>query len=299
MLVTGARGFIGRQVVQSLRALWPQAVVLEHQRGVPGPLGADLLDAPAVRRMVAQCECTHLVNASGCHGRRPLRDFFLLHCVATGHLLDAVEKTGRPVRWYNIGSSAQYGNQDRRRQPLLDETHRDDPCSPYAVSKSAQEHLIANSAERGWVEPVYLRFFNPIGPTQQKPFLVPTIVDALRRAGREPPRLRLSLDHVRDFLDVRDAGAAVVAAMRSEHTRGERLNVCSGHGTSVREVVRLMAHAAGLEPVLECDEETDGRGAITFQRGSFEKIRRLCGWTPRFTLAQTAHDIWSAVGAGL
>jgi nucleoside-diphosphate-sugar epimerase len=294
VLVTGARGFIGRHVVRSLRALWPEAVVLEQYRGATGLLGADLLDAPAVRRLVAQSRCTHIVNACGCHGRRPLRDFFLLHCVVTGHLLSAVERAGTPVRWFNIGSSAQYGEQDPVRHPVLDENYVDDPRSAYAVSKSAQEQLIASSAERGWVEPVFLRFFNPIGPSQQKPFLVPTIVDALRRGNDGRARLRLNTDHVRDFLDVRDAGAAVVAAMRSNRSSGERLNVCSGRGTRVGELARLVAQAAGVEPLFEYDADPELEESITFQRGSFEKINRLCGWQPQVSLVQTARDIWAA-----
>ncbi len=293
VLITGARGFIGRYVVRSLRALpdleLVQDLCLGEVRGI------DLLDRPAVRRLVDDGRVSHIVHACGCHPQRAVEDLFLRHVATTQNLLDAFADAGQVVRWINVGSAAQYAAQDAATEPEIDEQHADQALSPYAASKVAQEQLVLAAASRDRVQPIFLRVFNAIGPGQCGPFLIPAIIEQLRDPSVSVMRLG-NLGCVRDFVDVRDVAEAVAACVRAPLTSGEKLNVCSGIGTRVDEIARMLAAAAGRGRDMPLIERPMPPPAIVYQRGSYRRIESLCGWRPRYSLAQSLHDIWQAAG---
>jgi nucleoside-diphosphate-sugar epimerase len=291
VLITGARGFIGRHVVRKLRSV-PGIELIEDRRPEDGP-GIDLLDRSAVQRLVNLGHISHVVHACGSHPQRSAGDLFLVHAVTTQHLLDALAHAGQVVRWINVGSAAQYGRQDRTTEPELGEAHADQALSPYAVSKAAQEQLVASAAQRGFVQPTFLRVFNAIGPGQAAPLLVPAILGQL--GDRSASALRLgNLACVRDFVDVRDVADAIVACLQSPPTSGQKLNVCSGSGTGVGEIAGMLLAAAGRGRTLRVVEVPMPSPAILYQRGSRRRIEALCGWRPRYALWETVRDIWEA-----
>ena len=291
VLITGARGFVGRHVVRKLRSL-PGIELIEDRRPEEAP-GIDLLDRAAVQRLVDLEPISHVVHACGSHPQRSVEDLFLVHAVTTQHLLDALANTGQVVRWINVGSAAQYGPQDRTTEPELAEAHPDQALSPYAVSKAAQEQLVAAAAHHGLVQPTFLRVFNAIGPGQGAPLLVPAILGQFR--NRSASALRLgNLACVRDFVDVRDVADAIVACLQSSATSGEKLNVCSGSGTEVGEIAGMLIATAGRAPSLRIVEVPMPSPAIRYSRGSRRRIEALCGWRPRYTLRETVRDIWEA-----
>ena len=291
VLITGARGFIGRHVVRRLHSL-ANIALIEDRRPADRPR-IDLLDRSAVQRLVNAGHISHVVHACGSHPQRSAEDLFLVHAVATQNLLDALANAGRVVRWINVGSAAQYGPQDRTTEPELGEAHPDQALSPYAASKAAQEQLVASAAHHGLVQPTFLRVFNAIGPGQSAPLLVPAILDQLHDPSTSVMRLG-NLACVRDFIDVRDVADAIVACLQSAPTSGERLNVCSGSGTAVGEIAALLVAAAGRDRALRVVEVPMPSPAILYQRGSRRRIEALCGWRPRYALWETVRDIWAA-----
>jgi nucleoside-diphosphate-sugar epimerase len=248
--------------------------------------GVDLLHGPSVRALVESVRPTHVVHAAGGHGRQEPRELFLLHAVTTAHLLQELAAASPQAVFLNVGSSSQYGAQDPAREPLLEETHLDRPSSVYAVSKAAQENLVAASAAEGRIGAIYIRLFNPIGAGQSGPFLVPRLLEQLEAATDGCARFRLAnLEAVRDFVDVRDAAHALVLALRSPSALGQRLNVCSGNGTSVRELATIFGRTRGL--VAEFDALPSTGGEIAYQRGSNERLRQTTGWQPAYSLEAT------------
>ncbi|MCC6355878.1 MAG: NAD(P)-dependent oxidoreductase [Verrucomicrobiae bacterium] len=293
ILVTGGTGFIGRAIVERLRAEYGDAAVCAQGRS--GECALDLLDAASVRSRIPGGAWTHVVHACGCHGRMPERDMFLLHATATQNLLEAFASGPRPT-WINIGSASQYGRQDPSTEPLLDERHPDAPASPYGASKIAQETLVLEAAARGLVTPIVLRVFNAIGPGQVGPFAVPFLLAKLMEARSSGPT-RITLDRwdaVRDFVDVRDVADAVAAAMRCDRAANQRLNVCSGHGTSLIDLARGLAAAAHVDVLWEPGASVMATGEIPWQCGSPAKILDLTGWRTARPLAQTLANAWAA-----
>ena len=295
VLVTGARGFLGRHILHSLSRRSEFEVVAD--RRLEDRPAIDLLDRAAAQHLVTEMCPSHVVHACGSHPKRAMEDLFLVHSVTTQNLLDAFAQAGQIVRWINIGTAASYGAQDPEIEPHLEESHPDQVLSEYAGSKVAQEQAVAAAAECGVVRPTFLRVFNAIGPGQSGPFLVPAILEQLRGSCRSVLRLG-NLDCVRDFVDVRDVAEAVVTCLRFPRTNGEKLNVCSGVGTRVDEIAYMLMAAVTRKRDLRLDAVPLPPPAIRYQRGSYRRIEELCGWRPRYTLAETVRDIWQeAVGS--
>jgi nucleoside-diphosphate-sugar epimerase len=298
VLVTGALGFLGSHIAASVQRGWPEAELFAADlRAAEGPLRANLAEEAEVARLLEHACPTHVVHAAGTHGQASAKDAFLIHAVATEVLLRGLEKRGTPVRFASIGSSSQYGRQDPSSEPELLESHPDQPLSAYAVSKCAQEQLVAAAAAKGLVEPVYFRVFNPIGPRQAGPFLLPSLMRQLREApagGGAPVLLTVAnRDSVRDFIDVRDVGDGAVAALRAPRAAGQRLNLCSGRGVSVEALAEALARAAGREVRFGVDPGLTRRPDIPYQRGSTAKMALLAGWRPAYALDRTLAEAWT------
>ena len=95
---------------------------------------------------------------------------------------------------------------------------------------------------------------------------------------------------VRDFTDVRDVAAAYDLLLKKGKT-GEIYNVCSGKGTSLNDVIGIMAKILGINIHVRVNEKlvrpSDNRIII----GSNEKIKRDVGWHNSIPLEKSLSDI--------
>ncbi|MFO0725587.1 MAG: NAD-dependent epimerase/dehydratase family protein [Myxococcota bacterium] len=289
ILITGITGFLGTSIAESLRASFPDATVVGVAPNLAHPV--DLTDAAAAQTAVEQARPTHVVHAAGGHGQMEVRQQFDLHCLATENLLRALGRIGPAPVFINVGSAAQYGLRDDATP--LSESAPDRPAGPYGVSKVAQELLVAAAERRGIVRATYLRVFNPIGPGQGPAMLVPTIVAQLRAAQTDLASVVLgNLDDERDYLDVRDVGAAIAACLADERARGERFNICSGISTSVRALAEALARAAGLRLSLSSKNPSPARPS--YSCGDPAKLSARLGVRPKIALEATLDAIWSS-----
>lgn len=125
-LVTGASGFLGREVVPGLGGLW-QVVGVAHRPGSHGFRSCDLRDARAVERMLSEVSPDAVVHTAAY--REP--DYCEDHPEETRRLnVDAVETLCRllpePVRFLYIGTDYTF---DGRNPPYAE----DDPPNPVNV----------------------------------------------------------------------------------------------------------------------------------------------------------------------
>lgn len=95
---------------------------------------------------------------------------------------------------------------------------------------------------------------------------------------------------VRDFTDVRDVVVAYDLLLKKGKT-GEIYNVCSGKGTSLNDVIGIMAKILDLNIRTRVNKKfvrpSDNRIII----GSSEKIKREVGWHNSIPLEKSLSDI--------
>ena len=280
--VTGASGFVGRHLMD----------VLEDDAVAPAHLELDLLDPEAVRvALAAAAPATvfHLAaRASVDESWRNPAEVVRANVEMTVNLLEAVRDEAPDAVVVVASSGEVYGPPERL---PVDESAPLRPQNPYATSKAATDLLAGQYADAHGLRVVRLRAFNQAGPGQSEEYVVGTITRQVAEAqlsGAEEAVVRTgNPDSARDFMDVRDAARAYAAAAAVEPGA---YNICSGRGTSVRELVQLAARAAPIPVRHELDPERVRGHDVPEVRGSAERFAGLTGWAPEIPLERTVAD---------
>jgi GDP-4-dehydro-6-deoxy-D-mannose reductase len=229
--------------------------------------------------------------ASGQDARDDLPTAFAITVTGTMHLLEAATRSPHPPLVLITGSSEVYGAPT---VDLIDEGTVTRPVSLYGATKLAQE-AIGLAFGRVYSLPVIAtRSFNHIGPGQREAFAVASFTRQLAdiRAGRRPPVLHVgNLTPIRDFTDVRDVVRAYRALVEGRHV-GMAVNVASGRGISVGELLEQLIAASGLGVTVEVDAERVRPDDPPRIVGDASLLQHLTGWAPRIPLDETLRDIW-------
>jgi dTDP-glucose 4,6-dehydratase len=162
----------------------------------------------------------------------------------------------------------------------IDEKHPLHPQSPYAASKVGADQL-ALSFHASFNTPVgVLRPFNTYGPRQSARAVIPTIISQLA-TGRE---VKLgSLSPTRDFSYVQDTANGFLAAAMSDAIVGQTVNLGSGFEISIQETAETIAKLMNVELKLANDEQRVRPESSEVERlhASIQKAKEVLGWQPQ------------------
>ncbi len=299
VLVTGARGFVGRYLTGALRARGHDVVETDHAGG-DDVLPVDVTDALAVRAAfdlarpdaVAHLAAQAFVPAS-------LRDpegTLDVNARGTLHVLQAAAALGEDgarARVLVVSSADVYGVQPADAYPLR-ETAPPAPRNPYAASKIAAEALASAYARSFGVDAVVTRAFNHIGPGQDRRFAIADFAAQIARAATSgDPAVHVgNLDASRDVLDVRDVCDAYVLLLEGGGERGETYNVCSGVATPMRELLRRLIEIARVPVEVRSDPERMRPADVPVSAGDASKLRAATGWAPQIPLAAALRAVY-------
>ena len=169
-----------------------------------------------------------------------------------------------------------YGNTDLP----ISEDHPIAPMSLYARSKAGIEDLIRKSD----LPYLILRLSNPYGGYQiaeKKQGVIPILI---RRALRnEPFEMYVSGDSVRDYFYISDLGQAVTGLLECGAVN-DTVNVGSGQGTSLHEIIRLVQEATGeTVSIIQKASEMPVVQSIVL---NIDKLKRLTGYEPAVSLRE-------------
>lgn len=168
----------------------------------------------------------------------------------------------------------------------IDEKHPFQGQSPYSATKIGADRL-AESFYRSFQLPVSIvRPFNTYGPRQSARAVIPTIITQLL-AGRTEIKLG-SLTPTRDFNYVKDTAAGFIAIAESDRTIGEEINIATGREISIGDLAKEIIAQINPQAVIVCDEQRlrPEKSEVNRLLGSNEKIKRLTDWTPKYTFEQ-------------
>ena len=118
----------------------------------------------------------------------------------------------------------------------IDEKHPFQGQSPYSATKIGADRL-AESFYRSFNLPVAIvRPFNTFGPRQSARAVIPTIITQLL-AGKEEIKLG-SLTPTRDFNYVKDTAAGFIAIAESDKTIGQEINIATQREISIGDLAK-------------------------------------------------------------
>lgn len=292
-LVLGGDGFLGRAVCEHLEDR-PGVVAVPHVRaGATG--GMDLASASVedVALLLVDSAADVVVNCIGVTAGTS-EQMLDSNVRVVAKVLSAL--SGRAdVRLVQIGSAAEYGDTVVHRP--VREADLPVPVDEHGRTKLTATRLVLGAAAQGRVRGTVLRVFDPIGPDAPQWTLVGRAARGIEDAQSSGARtVRLgSLSSFRDFIDVRDVAAAVADAGTSPHSSGALLNVGRGVAVQQRELVELLASAAGFTgEIVEATDAPVPAPRVGWQQADISAIHSRLGWNPTHSLAESVATVWKA-----
>ena len=286
VLLTGAAGFTGRYLRSALEASGYNVVSLQ----VDGPNPCDLTNPAATESAVRDARpdaVVHLAALSFVRHDTP-EEFYRVNVFGTLNLLQALSDLDRaPWRVLIASSGNVYGTPDIE---VLDESVCPAPVNHYANSKLAMEHMVRSN----WFNKlpiVITRPFNYTGPGQARHFVIPKIVQHFRDHATSIELGNLNV--FRDFSDVEDVVAAYMALLQSD-VHSEIVNICSGQGIALLDVIRIMNQLAGYEIDVRVNPELVRENEVPRLVGSSAKLRSLVKLPAPRPFAETLKRMYEA-----
>lgn len=296
MLVTGADGFIGSHLTETLirRGHDVRAFVLYNSFNSWGWLdhaddnlrrnldvfSGDIRDPNGVREAVKGCEAVlHLAALIAIPYSYHSPDTYIdTNIKGTLNVLQAARDQGCK-RVVHTSTSEVYGT--AHFVPITEE-HPLQGQSPYSASKIGADQL-AYSFYSSFDLPVTIaRPFNTYGPRQSARAVIPTIITQIANGSRT---IKLGATApTRDFNFVEDTVAGFIAALESDAGLGEIVNFGSNFEISIGETVRMISDIMAADVQIVTDEERLRPVNSEVERlwAANEKAARLFNWRPAY-----------------
>lgn len=291
-LITGGAGFLGTALASQLVQQGHQVRVLDDlSAGDPERLDqrvlftrGDVRDIPRLWTLLQSVDCVYHLAARVSVSESVLypRDYNDINVGGTVSVMEAMRDAG--IKRVILSSSgALYGEQDQ--QPIL-ESAIPHPTSPYAASKIAAEYYVSTIGALWGIETVALRIFNIYGPGQQLPPAHAPVIPQFLKQTLSGGSLVIHGDgsQTRDYVYVDDVVTALTAAAIAEDVNRLVINVGSGKGTSVNQLVKEITSVTGRE--LHMLYVRQRHGGVSRLVADTNLAQEKLGWTPQVDLRE-------------
>jgi UDP-glucose 4-epimerase len=269
-LITGGAGYIGAHIVDAFLADGKDVVIYDSlHRGLESRIEylrkkfekeiplivADIRDTIKFEEVLATYAPYGVIHTAALkavsESMEMSNEYFDVNFNATSKILESLSK--HDIHNFIFSSTAAVYGSPGHSNPIKEDDPKN-PISPYGSSKLAAEEEVnkhlAISGNRG----TSLRFFNVVGAAAPELMdnsvenLVPLVINKLK-AG-EPPVI-YGTDYptpdgtcVRDYVDVRDVAEAHLLSANAPNVLPYAMNVGTGQGVSVRQIITLISEAA-------------------------------------------------------
>jgi nucleoside-diphosphate-sugar epimerase len=304
LLLTGASGFLGRNIILHSPPGWRILAVYNRDAGFPAfasphpnvtPAAADLANPDAAAALFERygrdwdC-CLHLAAKVDIPWsvREPRADLE----ANTAPLLNVLERI-RAGKVVFFSSGAVYDGLEGEARPDA----RVAPSLPYAISKLTCERYVEFYRERRRAIDRHLnvRFFGAYGPYEAGHKIYTRLVRAFALEGRDEYTIFGDGQNLIDAMYVEDAVEAVVRMVNGSHWNGT-LNLAGGHPVTIEALVRQASEALGV-PSVRIRKDGVAHESNRFW-GSTDEMMRWYGFEPRVPLADGILRLRDFLAAG-
>lgn len=249
---------------------------------------ADLTSPEETERILRQTLPDFIIHFAGTFSVENIHEMFKANVLSIITLLEAARGCVPNAVVIATGSAAEYGAIEPDQLPVDEQT----PCRPvtyYGLSKQSATQAALYYHRIHDIHTMVVRPFQLIGPGLT-PKLAPGAfaqkLKELRSTGLKSLQVG-NLESWRDFLDVYDAAEAIWALCQKP-APGAIFNLCSGEPTKIADLLQMMIDCSGIKVEVEIDpSRMRGKLDVTKVYGSYEKIKKHCGWQPKRSLSQT------------
>jgi UDP-glucose 4-epimerase len=311
VLVIGGAGYIGSHAARVLKRKGYEAIIYDNLSTGHAALAdgfelivGDISDSAKLKEALRRVDAVMHFAAFAYVGEsvENPRKYFKNNVQDGLTLLNAVIDS--PVRKFIFSSTcAVYGIPAR--VPIAEDTPRS-PVNPYGDTKLAFEHALAAYSRAYGLKYASLRYFNAAGADESgtigemhnpETHLIPCIFDALE--GKREALQIFGDDYptadgtcIRDYIHVNDLGDAHVLAMEYlERGASEAMNLGTGRGYSVREVIATVEKVTGKKVPVRIVPRRPGDPAELVADPS--RAAKVLNWKARYSLGQIIGSAWN------
>jgi UDP-glucose 4-epimerase len=304
-LVTGGAGYIGGHVIQALRETGIPSVLLDIDSVSVGQKFSNLVgfENCDIRNRAALKEVftkhlfegvIHLVALKSVEESQTMqKEYFETNVLGTQNILDLMFEFNIDKMIFS-SSAAVY--EAKVRTVLVDECSPLKPSSYYGQTKLEAEDLILDFGNRGEIISIIFRYFNVAGAAalelrdKSRQNLIPITINKLK-SSLSPEIFGDDYDTpdgtaIRDYVDVRDIANAHLKAIEylTQNSDSHILNIGTGHGASVREVIGMTQEIMGINiaPIIKNRRSGD----ISAIAADCTKAREVIGFESNYTLRE-------------
>lgn len=316
ILVTGGAGYIGSHAVKALKASGLSPLIFDnfstgHRSFASGiaTFEGDVRNPSDLARVFGEYEIEGVLHFAGKalvpESHENPAAYYETNVTGGLNLLKAMKE--HRVRLLIFSSTcATYGIPEII--PIREDS-RQQPINPYGDSKLAFERALRWFHEAYGLEYLSLRYFNAAGADPEGEFgedhdpethLIPLVLDAA--AGRRPEARIFGTDYdtpdgtcIRDYIHVTDLAAAHVVGLQklmSGAVASQPLNLGTGHGYSVREVIAAVRRITTRDFHVRETERRPGDPPTLV--AAVDRVQQVLGWSAtRSDLDHIASTAWA------
>lgn len=297
-LVTGAGGFCGRHLSAFLaqEGVEVHSLITRASDNGRAHFVADITDSQELAGILEAIEPDYVFHLAGVvQADAP----FLYYRVNTQYavaLLDALRLARlRECPVLLAGTSAEYGKIEKQELPIS-ENCCPKPYNHYGISKLAQTLEGIAHGRGGW--PIVMaRAFNIIGPGMPAHLSIQSFASQLRSIRQKEMRPAINVGNLntsRDFIDVGDAVKLYWRLIKSPDAYGEVVNVCSGRGTVIRELLDILIDLSGCKVDVRSDPQRFKQIDVEEHYGDRRKLERMVGHVKLTNIEATLANVLEA-----
>ncbi len=281
ILLTGASGFIGSQVLAELLRRGYEVHATVHCGDLPEHPGLtahqlDLLDVRAVDDFMARGNFTHLLHLAWYVGKGYRMNILNMEWLSASlQLLQSFAQHGGQ-HFLGGGSCVEYEYKYGFLREDITPTSSD---TLYGGGKNSLFRMSRIFCAHTGVRFQWARIFNCYGPGEQSYHIIPSVIRPCLR-GKD---VRVSDGRkYRDYLHVEDTARGIVDVFESD--LGGVVNVCSGKPAQLRTIVEEITELTAYKGQILWGTVPDTSDNAPFAVGDNSRLRAI-GWQPKYDLA--------------
>lgn len=282
VLVTGANGFVGREVTKKLaesgRMPFSTDITLTGNRYL------DVTDYDRCWEFMNKIDPEIIVHLGALVAGKPSidrpYDYFKVNVLGTLNILEAMRTNNSKYLIY-VSSWSIYGVLDDLFLPITEQT-RQYPENPYGASKVMCETAVKTYANLFGIKTIILRPTMIYGPNQPEKNVVQQLVDCM--LTKETFELYGKGEHTRECLYITDMADAVVKAIENVY---DQKSVCevyvvgTGKPYRIKDIAKMAQNISGFPLKFV----PSSKWAFS-QSSDITKIKHRLGWTPKVSLRE-------------
>jgi len=293
VLITGASGFIGKNIVELLIEKKIKIIAFLSK---DDDLGFNALMKMGVHEFLYENDlfrtdiyfdsCIHLASYGVEYGKD---DYDIMLDVniklATKIMLFCYRNNCK--NFINTGSCFEYGKNNSFQ---IEENALKNPDTIYAATKTAADIILRNVAKNHKIKYISVRPFGVFGNYEQYYRLLPLVV---KHGMNNKPLMLTRGEQIRDYLYVKDVAQAFFKILSTieQIPSNEDFNICSSNPITVREFIEEIINVFGFDISLY------NFGGIQYRKnesmrfvGSNSKLKKMTNWEPQYNLIQAINE---------